>query len=95
MTLDKSWDRFPQIKVRMLENGLELLEQALNASEGILQISKASWIDTDEGLMLTLPLSVGVFPAVRPLSVEVMIPYPKKDVKQNEQNDEVAPEVQV
>ena len=91
MTLNESWDRIPQAKVRIPEWGLKPLLQGL--SEGGFCSGYGYTISLVEGgVLVSLSSNVGRHPNTVPYPIDVFIPVPE-DQMPRESDAAIGPEM--
>ena len=78
---DDSWDRFPDVKIRMREDGLETILDGLG-EDGFCHGSEPKIRHLDDGVYIDIMLNVGKYGSVIALPFEIFIPVedvsPKK-----------------
>jgi len=90
--LDESWQRFPEARIRMRDNGLKVLLDGLGPDGFCLgSPPRVVFDDNDEpyGVLVSISLNAGKHGSIEALDIDVFIPAkmpatPKKKAKKNE-----------
>lgn len=72
-SLDDSWNRLPQVKVRMRENGIETILDGLG-EDGFCHAGQPRIHHLDDGIYVDILLNVGKYGSVVALPLEIFIP---------------------
>jgi len=94
MKLNDSWQRLPEARVRMTDNGhLKHLVDGLTKN-GTLVCDKPKIRLDKEGVYISLFTNAGIYPSVVPVEVEVLIPIDSSMIPKG-YFDDTKPEVKV
>jgi hypothetical protein len=93
-TSDESWNKFPDAKIRMRENGLKTILEGLGTN-GFCYGAIPRILRDDDGIYIELLLNVGEHGSVIALPLEILIPIPakllvKKSTKEKKVNATIA-----
>lgn len=91
MSADDSWNRFPEAKVRMRENGLKAILEGLG-EEGFCIGAEPRLQLLEDGVYVEMVLNVGKHGNIVALPLEVFIPaeLPKPEKKKKSKKEQVA-----
>jgi hypothetical protein len=82
MTLDESWNRYPEAKIRMRENGLKVLVDSLGPDRFCI-LGKPTVRLTEDGIYITLNNNVGKHPDLIAFPIDIFIPLAKEMMPQD------------
>ena len=95
--LDESWQRFPEARIRMRENGLKTILDGLG-EDGFCTASPPRFHFVEEGVYIDILLNVGKHGSIVALPLEIMIPAKmpvvskKKPLKEKKVDEAIQPE---
>ena len=98
-TIDDSWERYPEAKIRMREDGLNTILEGLG-EDGFCHGAEPRFHLLDDGVYVDILLNVGKYGSIVALPLEIFIPakmlVPKKKAKAKvEETTVTIPEVVV
>lgn len=73
MSETDSFDRFPNIKVRLIEDGIRKLAESLEGG-GFFSATQPKVTLLDDGIMISFMANLGVHPTVTPFPVDIFLP---------------------
>ena len=76
-TIDESWERYPEARIRMRENGLKTILEGLGEN-GFCASAMPRINLVDDGIYVEILLNVGKHGSIIALPLEVFIPVPAK-----------------
>jgi hypothetical protein len=85
-----SWERFPEIKVRLAGNKqLKALIAGLNKPDGSLSVSTPKFFVENNNIYITIFTNTGKYPDILPVSIDIRIPLSPEESQQLEPKIEV------